>query len=63
MGDEAQLSSVSASLDELARRVSGVADGYAGDESTESLAGELYEVERALRSAIRRLDRLVRDLR
>lgn len=54
----AELSSVSTALDELARRVSAIADGYAGDKR-EDVAGELYAVERALSSARRTLARLL----
>lgn len=51
---EAQLSSVTTSLDDLVERVSRVAEEVhaAGDES---LAYDLFEVERSLRTAHRRL--------
>lgn len=58
----AALSSASTTLDDLVTRVTDVADEVqaAGDES---LAHDLYEVERALRSAHRRLSDVVRRLR
>jgi hypothetical protein len=57
----AQLSSASTSLDELIDRLVGIADEHRGDE-TEHVAADLDEVERALRSAARKLDHLVRRL-
>lgn len=54
----AELSSVTTSLDELTRRLAGIADATSADE-TDSLAIELYEVERALQGAHRRLVRLL----
>ena len=57
--DRAQLASVATALDELTERVTRLAEemNVAADEQT---AGELYEIERTLRQATRRLDRLVR---
>jgi uncharacterized protein YukE len=55
-----QLASVATALDELTRRITELADGYSGSAS-DQLASELYEIERALQQAARRLDRLVRD--
>lgn len=57
----AQLSSASTSLDELIERLVAIADEHRGNE-TEHLATDLDEVERALRSAARKLDHLVRRL-
>jgi uncharacterized protein YabN with tetrapyrrole methylase and pyrophosphatase domain len=57
----AQLSSVATSLDELTQRVTEVADQYKGTDR-EDLALELYEVERALVNAGRKLDTVVRRL-
>ena len=58
----AQLSSVSTALHELTDRVTSAADHYQQAE-VEDVAAELYEVERAMRSAGQRLDLLVRRLR
>ena len=52
--DHAELSSLATSLEEVQRRLTAVADRYAGT-ATDELAGELYEVERSLRTAERRL--------
>jgi hypothetical protein len=62
--DGAELSSVSSTLDELARRVTAAAD-RASVARNEALATELYEVERAMDNAARKLkntvDRLTRS--
>ena len=52
-----ELSSVSSALDELTKRLSAMADAQAGGD--EMLAVELFEIERSLRGAQRRLSRLV----
>lgn len=52
-----ELSSVSSALDELTKRLSAMADASAGGD--EMLAVELFEIERSLRGAQRRLSRLV----
>lgn len=52
-----ELSSVSTALDELTRRLSAMADASAGGE--EDLSVELFEIERSLRGAQRRLQKLV----
>ena len=57
----AQLSSVATALDELTERVTAAADAYRGTEQ-EDVAGDLYEVERSLRTAGRRLETVVRRL-
>jgi hypothetical protein len=51
----AELSSAATTLEELAARVERVGDLLQGAEQ-ESLAGDLYEVERNLRAAHRRLE-------
>ena len=61
-GEGAQLSSVATSLDELTKRVTEVADRYKGTDR-EDVALDLYEVERALVNAGRKLDTVVRRLR
>ncbi|MFP3906967.1 MAG: hypothetical protein ACLFRV_11635 [Acidimicrobiales bacterium] len=58
----AQLSSVSSTLAELTQRVVAIADAHR-DTETDDISTDLDEVERALRSAYRRLDRLVHRLR
>jgi len=61
MDDErAPLSAVATALDELTRRVTELADDYQRS-SNEQLAIELYEIERALQQASRRLERLTRS--
>ena len=57
--DTAQLSSLSSSLDDLASRITTLADAL-GDSPREDVAADLYEVERHLQAADRRLKALVR---
>ena len=52
-----ELSSLSTALDELNRRIVAIADAAAADHDDET-AAELFAVERALRGALRRLERL-----
>lgn len=56
-----QLSSIGTALEELTSRVTSIADHYATT-PREDLAADLYDVERSLRSARRRLDRVIRDV-
>jgi hypothetical protein len=58
MTAHAELSSVSTGLEELVRRVADIADGLAGADKDE-LGPDLYEVERSLRAADRRLRRII----
>jgi ElaB/YqjD/DUF883 family membrane-anchored ribosome-binding protein len=58
--DHADLSSVASTLDEVTRRVTAAADRHAGARR-EDLAADLYEVERALRTAGRRLAKVLRE--
>jgi hypothetical protein len=58
MTTRAELSSVSTGVQELADRITQIADGLLGDER-EVVGPALFEVERSLRSAQRRLARLV----
>jgi len=58
MSANAELSSVATALEELVRRVTGIAERLAGPEE-DALTSELYEVERNLSAAQRRLARLV----
>jgi len=59
--DGAELSSLSSVVRDLIERVSDVARRYEGT-AREDVSFELYEVERGLRGATRRLDRLTRSL-
>ena len=52
--DNAQLSSLSTALDDLSRRITQLADQLQGS-SREDVAADLYEVERHLLAATRRL--------
>lgn len=54
----AELSSVTTALEDLTRRITEMADGYATGRR-EDLATELYAVERQLRNATRRLAKVV----
>lgn len=54
----AELSSVATALEELLGRVTGIADDIARSQQ-ETLSTELYEVERTLSTAHRRLVRLI----
>ena len=56
-----ELSSVSTALDELTKRLSAMADASAGEQSDISV--ELFEIERSLRGAQRRLQKLVSSSR
>ncbi len=58
MSARAELSSLSTGLNDLVARITSIADGLAADER-ESVGPSLYEVERALRTAQRRLNRIV----
>ncbi|MGO9560173.1 MAG: hypothetical protein ACLPQS_13825 [Acidimicrobiales bacterium] len=56
--DLAELSSISSTLDQLARRLGGMGEA-AQRVKEEELANELFAVERALSSAQRRLTRMI----
>lgn len=56
--EQAELSSISSALGELTERVTTLANGFAGDRH-EDEAHDLYEVERALRTANRKLAKVV----
>jgi hypothetical protein len=62
MTSEAELSSVATALDELSRRVSGIAEGLSGT-ARDDVAVTLFEVERSLASAQQRLGRVLEQLR
>lgn len=59
--DAAHLSSLSSSLRELTDRVTVLAEGYQGS-PREDVAADLYDVERNLKAASRRLAALVAKL-
>jgi hypothetical protein len=61
MSVASQLSSMSTSLGELTARLSTLADDLAGGEQ-DGVANALFEVERALEAAARRLEKLVDEL-
>ena len=56
--DVATLSSVTAQVDELGRRVTEIAERY-GETPDSAIAAELFAAERALASARRALDRVM----
>lgn len=60
-GDAATLHSVHTALDDLAGRIVEVADRHGSEPEAEVAVG-LYEVERSLRAATRRLEQVVRLL-
>lgn len=55
--DGAELSSIQRTLEELGRRVEAIADRRDA-EPDDPVAAGLYEVDRSLRNAVRRLERL-----
>lgn len=59
MTSPAELSSLTTALEELTRRLTGMAEGYASARR-EDLAGELFAVERQLQNAARRLNKVVK---
>lgn len=56
--DLAELSSIASSLDQITRRVGAIAE-HASTDGDETVSGELFSVERAIKGATRRLERLV----
>lgn len=60
--DRSELSALASSLDDLATRVTAVADRYRGTPRGD-VADGLYEVERSLTTASRQLSRVVRAMR
>ena len=57
-----QLSSASTALSELTTRIASIAETFSGS-TRDDVAGALFEVERSLATAGRRLEQLVNDLR
>ena len=62
MSAGAQLSSVSTALSEMTQRVTDIADSLSGTDR-DDVATVLYEVERSLATATRRLEKAVDALR
>lgn len=60
--DRAELSALATSLDDLAARVTAAADRLKGTPRPD-VADGLYEVERSLLSASRKLDQVLRSMR
>ena len=60
--DRAELSALATSLDELTKRLTGVADRYQAT-PRQDIADSLFEVERSLLTATRKLDRVLRAMR
>jgi hypothetical protein len=60
--ERAELSALATSIDEVTRRVTAAADRLRGT-PRDDVASGLYEVERSLLTAGRKLDRVVRELR
>ena len=58
-GTHAELSSLATALEDITTRVTAIADDHVGTDR-EDLAVELYEIERLLAQAQRRLSRMVR---
>ena len=59
--DRAELSALATTLDDVTRRLTAVADRHQGTDREDVAAG-LYEVERSLLSAARKLERVVRAM-
>ncbi|HET9609785.1 MAG TPA: hypothetical protein VFP06_09260 [Acidimicrobiales bacterium] len=59
--DRAELSALATTLDDLTTRLTAVADRYQGTERGD-VADGLYEVERSLLGASRKLDRVLRTM-
>ena len=60
--DRAELSALATTLDDLTARVTSAADRYQGTPRAD-VADGLYEVERSLLSAARKLERVLRTMR
>jgi hypothetical protein len=59
--DRAELDSALNTVDDLVGRIAAMAERYAADQN-EALASDLYEIERALQVAARRLNVVVRKV-
>jgi hypothetical protein len=58
--NRAELAPLATALEELTQRITRLAESYGGA-NDDQLSAELFEIERSLQQAARRLDRLVRD--
>lgn len=58
--DRAQLASLSTALRDLTQRITELADSYQGS-PREDVAASLYEIERNLQAASRRLEKVARE--
>jgi hypothetical protein len=56
----AELAPIATGLEELTQRITDIAEQYRAG-SDDQLSTELFEIERSLQQAARRLDRLVRE--
>ncbi len=61
MSTGSELSSLASSLDDVTRRITALADQLSGTDR-DDVAHELYEVERGLQHATRRLEKVVAAL-
>lgn len=62
MSDAAELSALASSIEDAERRIAAIAARYEAT-SRDDVLGGLYEAERALRSAHRRVETVARTLR
>ena len=60
--DRAELSALATTLDDLATRITAVADRYRASKRPD-VADGIYEVERSLLAAARQLERVMRSMR
>ncbi|HZM29351.1 MAG TPA: hypothetical protein VFB77_02610 [Acidimicrobiales bacterium] len=61
--DRAELSALATTLEDVTTRITAVADRYQGSPNRGDIADGLYEVERSLRTAARKLERILRSMR
>ena len=61
MSLSAELGSIGSTLDDLTRRIASLADERVGTEE-DATSAVLIDIERSLRTSLRRLDRLRREL-
>ena len=61
--DRAELSALATTLEDVTTRITAVADRYQGSPNRGDIADGLYEVERSLLTAARKLDRVLRAMR
>ena len=61
--DAAELSSLATALTDLTRRLTTIAERRGGGQEPDEIGVRLFEVERSLRDAQRRLERVVSEVR